>query len=424
MKEIETTDIDLLGGRVVDPSLGIDEKRDLFIRDGIVLYEPPSNAKPERVLNLKGDWIFPGMFDLRTHARVPGSAETISSVTKSAAKGGYTGILAMPDTTPKSDNPGTIRFVQDRIKQDAVVPVYLAGCLTMNSAGEMLAPLGSLKESGIIAATDYPYSSADNQIYVNAIKYASMFGLKIIEFPVDSYLTGGGMTHESPLSLKMGLRGYPRMAEELSVQRAITISKNLDVSIHLSSISSEGSVSLIKEAKKSGTKITADVCTNHLLLNECAIIDYNTYAKMMPPLREERDRLALVNGVRDHVIDAICSGHEPWSDHAKNVEFDKAPLGAISLETSLLVALEALNHELSVVVNAMSVAPRKILNLQPETISHGKKANLVVIGKNKSWKYEPKNGMSNSNNSPYSGRMFKHSILLTVLDGKIIWAKN
>lgn len=425
MKVSKKCNFDLVGGRLVDPNSGIDRVCDLFIRDGVIHYSAPEGKSIEKTYNISEHVILPGMLDLRVHNRIPGDAqsETIDSLTKAAAKGGFSSILVMPNTSPHSDNPGTIRYIQDRIKQSSKINVYLAGCLTIGSKGEKLAPLGSLKEAGVIAVTDCPNSVGDNQIFANALKYAKMFGLKIIEFPQDPYLSRDGQAHESPLSLKMGLPGNPRMAEEIVLQRAITLSQHLEVPIHISSISSFGSVRLVKEAKELGVKISADVSAHHLLLTEEAISEYKTQAKTTPPLREEVDRSALIKGLKDGTIDACTSSHEPFSEHMKQIEFDLAPPGVIGLETALLALIEAFNTKdpYPKVTEKMSTKPHQILGLEPPSLKEGEIADLVVINPSGNWTYDPLLGLSRSQNSPFGGYKFKNQTILTASGGNIAW---
>ena len=370
----------------------------------------------------------PGLLDLRVHNRVPGSgqSESIESLTRAAARGGFSSILAMPNTTPPADNPATIRFIQDRINQDSKINVYLSGCLTVESKGKRIAPLGSLKDEGVIAVTDFPASPVNNQIFANAIRYAKMFGLKIIDFPQDLFLSKDTHVHEGPLSLKMGLAGNPRIAEELSVQRSILMSKHLNVPIHLSSISSAGSITLIREAKQAGVQITADTSAHHLLLNENATKSYNTYAKVAPPLRSEVDRLALVSGIKDDTIDACNSSHSPFAEHLKNVEFDLSPSGATGLETTVPAFIESLSDEdpYPYVAIKMSEKPHKILGLDIPSLKSGSTANLTVIRTNEEWTYDPREGESQSSNSPLIGKKFNNKVILTTCNGRIAYAKK
>jgi dihydroorotase len=428
MKKKEIKDFDLLGARLVDPETGIDRVADLFIRQGIIYHESPVDKKPLKVFNLNGQVILPGLLDLRTHNRVPGfgKSENIESLTKAAAKGGFSSILAMPNTNPYSDNPATIRYIQDRVKQTSKIKVYLSGCLTIGSKGESIAPVGSLKDVGVVAVTDCPSTPSDNEIFTNAIKYAKMFNLTVIDFPQDSFLTQNSHAHESALSIKMGLRGNPRLAEELSVQRAILVAKHLGTSIHISSISSAGSVSLIKMAKESNIQITADVSAHHLISTENLIKDYNTYAKLQPPLREETDRISLIEGIKLNIIDACNSSHEPYSEHLKNVEFDKAPSGATGLETALLSFLEAIDQKdpFPLAAQKLSTNPHAILNIPRPTLNEGECANLVVINQDEEFEYDPNLGESLSFNTPLGNHRFKHSISLTTSDGKIAYEKK
>ena len=306
------------------------------------------------------------------------------------------------------------------------IKVYLTGCLTIGSKGKALAPLGSLKEAGVVAVTDCPHSVGDNQIFTNALKYAKMFGLKIIEFPQDPSLSKDGQAHESSLSLKMGLTGNPRMAEELAVQRAITLSRHLEVPIHISSITSFESVNLVKEAKKLGEKISTDVSAHHLLLTEEAISEYKTQAKTTPPLREEIDRLALIEGLNDGTIDSCNSSHEPFAEHLKQVEFDLAPSGVIGLETALMTVIEALGESdpFPKIAEKMSTNPHQILGLAPPSFKEGNIADFVVIDPAKKWTYNTDSGMSLSKNSPLGGHKFIGKAILTVSGGKIAWYED
>ncbi len=420
--------LNIIGARLLDPECGIDRKGDLYIRDGKIYFEKPEDRSiAVEDLNIPSHVIMPGLLDLRAHPRDPshGNCESIYSVTRSAARGGFVGILAMPDTTPHADNPGTIRFIQDRIKQSACVRVWLAGCLTKESKGEVMAPLGSLKEAGIAAVTDCPFSPVDSQIFLNSVHYAKMFDLPVIEFPREMYLTKNGHAHESALSLKMGLGGFPRIAEEIAVQRAISIAKNLDAPIHLSSISSSEAIELIREAKKKEVRITADSTAHHLLLNEKAIVNYDSNAKTLPPLREEVDRQALVQAVCDGTIDAITSGHQPYPEHEKKVEFDRAPAGVIGLETAFASAFDSLvkhtDDPFPIIAKAMSMSPHKVLMLKPPGLKDGNLANLTIIQNNSKWTYFATQGLSGAVNSPIDGRSFSSKIAMTIVDGKQVY---
>ncbi|MDA7823624.1 dihydroorotase [Opitutales bacterium] len=429
--EVEELNINLIGARILDPIQKLDCVQDLYIRRGKMFFEQPpdDDSKSYRSLNLNDHVIMPGILDLCTHTRVPGtsSTESIFNISQSAAKGGFTAILAMPDTLPQSDNPGTIRYIEDRIKQSSLINIWLTGCLTIKSEGNSIAPLGSLKDAGIIAVSDSPRSCIDSQIFINSVKYAKMFNLPVIEFPQDSYLSKNGNAHVSSFSLKMGLGGLPSIAEEISVQRAISVAKDLDYNIHLSSISSVGSVSLIRDAKKRGIKVTADVTAHHLILNENAIEGYDTNAKLFPPLRGEKDRDSLQNGLLDGTIDAICSAHQPHPSHEKNVEYDKAPAGAIGLETCMSASIQSLSTKTDdpypVIVQSLSYGPHKILQLPQPAIKKGNLANLTIINNKENWTYHPNTELSEAVNSPLINYDFQSCPVLTIVNGQIIYSK-
>ena len=428
---MEIKNLNLLNARVYDPLSNINTTLDVFIRDGKILYECDNiDSKNIYTLNLKNHLIVPGFFDLRVHTRIPGnnSCEGIKSISEAAARGGFTDILAMPDTLPAADNPGTIQYIKDRVEKQSLVKMWLTGCLTTGSKGESIAPLGSLKDAGVIAITDCPYSPNNNQIFINSIKYASMFDLPVIEFPFDRSFGSDNFTHESAYSLKLGIGGTPRIAEELAVQRAISISKELDVNIHISSISTINSVQLIRRAKELNFKITTDVSLHHLLLNETAIEGYNTLAKLNPPLREEIDRNALVSGVCDGTIDAVTSAHNPYSLHEKQVEFDIAPSGAIGLEVCFSGLYEVLKkcHKdpLAQILNLLSYSPRRILQLKQNYMKSGATANFTVIALDKPLKYDLALGTSHSENTPLNYKIFSASPILTIADGLIAYKSN
>ena len=425
MKNNRAVNFDLLGGKLVDPRSGLNKKADLFIRQGKIYHSPPEKTHTYEVYNIEDQVVLPGLLDLRTHNRIPGASksENIETLTKAAAKGGFSSILLMPDTNPHCDNPATIRFIQDRVKQTSKIKVYLSGCLTVGSKGESIAPLGSLKDAGVVAVTDCPVTTINNEILTNAIKYAQMFGLAVFDFPQDVYLSKNSQAHESALSLKMGLIGNPRLAEEIAVQRAILISKHLRNPIHLSSLSSAGSVDLVSKAKESGIEISADVSAHHLILTEKEILNYNTSAKINPPLREEKDRIALLEGIQNGVIDACNSSHSPFADHLKEVEYDIAPSGAIGLETAVLSLMEALTDQdpYKLVVEKMCYNPHQVLGISSPSLKENSEANFVVIKPGDSWVYDATNGESLSHNSPLSNYKFTNKIWMTLSEGKIAY---
>lgn len=412
----------LTGGRIIDPSTESDEKRDLYFYDNKII--SPKDAKNTEFIDVTGKIVFPGLVDLSCHINdlSGGNCENIFSMTRAAAAGGYSTVVLMPNLNPIPDNPATIQFINDQIKKDACINVKLTGCLTKGSNGKALAPLGSLKNAGVVAITDSPTSPQDNQIFCKAVEYASMFDLPVIDLPRDLSLSEEGNAHDGPIALKMGLGGYPRIAEELFVQRAISISRSLKTKVHLSSISSFGSVDLIKDAKNKGVMITADVSPQHLALTESKILNYDTNFKTTPPLREEVDRKFLIDGLMNGTIDCISSSHEPVKEYEKNVEYDLAPSGVTSLETALNISLQQLSkHPKFTWINLlkfMSLRPSEIIKVEGGGLGVGSIANIVIFDPLKKWKYCSKEGKSRAFNTPFNNSEFSGKVIQTYFNGK------
>ncbi len=412
----------LTGGRIIDPSTESDEKRDLYFYDNKII--SPKDAKNTEFIDVTGKIVFPGLVDLSCHINdlSGGNCENIFSMTRAAAAGGYSTVVLMPNLNPIPDNPATIQFINDQIKKDACINVKLTGCLTKGSNGKALAPLGSLKNAGVVAITDSPTSPQDNQIFCKAVEYASMFDLPVIDLPRDLSLSEEGNAHDGPIALKMGLGGYPRIAEELFVQRAISISRSLKTKVHLSSISSFGSVDLIKDAKNKGVMITADVSPQHLALTESKILNYDTNFKTTPPLREEVDRKFLIDGLMNGTIDCISSSHEPVKEYEKNVEYDLAPSGVTSLETALNISLQQLSkHPKFTWINLlkfMSLKPSEIIKVEGGGLGVGCIANIVIFDPLKKWKYCSGEGKSRAFNTPFNNSEFSGKVIQTYFNGK------
>ena len=415
---------------IVDFETGTTKVSNLWIHNKKIWYTPPSPNEKFTKIDLSGKLLFPGMVDLRCHLRDASgkNCESIKSGSLAAVSGGYTSLLTMPNISPQPDNPGAIRFIKESAEKNSACKIHIVGCLTIQSKGLALAPLGSIKESGIIAVSDCPFSTQDNEVFVKAVEYATMFNLPVIEFPRENTLSKNGNAHDGLISLGMGLGGYPRMAEELFVQRAITVSKNLDAQIHLTSISSKGSVELIREAKAKEVRVTADVTPHHLCFTDESIRGYNTNFKTMPPLREKEDKEALIDGLIDGTIDCICSGHEPFSEHLKNSEFDIAPSGVISLETAFISILNMYSEKIRNLPLLMSkwtaLNPSKILGLTSGTLKEGSAADILVYNPDYSWNYEAKKGYSFCSNSPFDDNHFNGCVEMTLVDGRIMYKRQ
>ena len=352
-----------------------------------------------------------------------GGTENLMTTLKRAEKGGYSSVLLMPNTAPMIDSPASVRLIKERAKNLNGVEVLVSGCLTVHSKGESFVSMGSLKEAGISAVTDCPKSPKNNKIFINAVKYARMFDLPVIEYPVTSDLYENSSAHESLQSIKMGLQAEPRISEELSVHRAIAVSKKEDAKIHLSSISTSGSVDLIRTAKNNGLKITADTTANHLLLNEHSINQFDTNFKTQPFLREEQDRQALqmellmVQLMQSHLV------MKHGSVHLKGVEFDRSPSGATGLETTFHASYKALSERLKdpipVLIDKLAIQPRKILGLELPFIKNNNISSFNIISLDKKWRYDIESAVHGSAINSLLGTDFITSIELSYINGKI-----
>jgi len=414
-------------GRIIDPANGRNEVADLHIADGRIC-EAPAGKEIEvaNVVDASGKIVAPGFIDLRAHLRELGGGgrETIASGTRAAAAGGFTTVVCMPDVSPAADNPGTIRYLQDAIEKDACIDVLLTGSLTLDRQGEQLAPIGSLKQSGVIAVTDCPASTGNNEIFRRSLEYAAMFDLPILDLPRDPFLASNAVVHEGAQALRLGLPGWPRAAEELFVYRAVSLAMVTKAHVHLQSISSAGSVEILQRAKERDVPVTADVTPHHLALTDSALADYNTNLKTSPPLREESDRQALLAGLLDGTIDCIATAHEPYLEHEKDMEFDLAPFGVIGLETALSVSLESIvtseAGSVSDMVAALTTRPASVLGLEKGTLSVGAIADIVIFDQHQEWVVAPENLESLSSNSPWLGKNMTGRVTHVIATGQLI----
>ena len=417
------------GGTVIDPESEKAQRRDLLLMNGKYI-DPTKIDSTTEIIEAEGHYIIPGLFDLRCHLNQSGVSFQggVDLISNKASAGGFTSILAMPKLSSMADNPETLQYTKESIINESHVNIHLTGCLTLGAEGNRLAPIGSLKETGIIAVTDCPNCTQNSQIFSKAAEYASMFNLPIIELPRDYSLSPDASVHESLLSLKMGLKGFPRIAEELFVARSILISKYSETKIHLSSITSKGSIGLIGKAKEEGVQITCDTTANHLYCIEKQIENFDPLSKPLPPFRESEDQAALMDAVRNGIIDAVSTGHQSFSFDDKSKEFDIAPSGTLGLENAFLqifskLETSTIEERLTLISRIMSKKPAQILNLEPESFENNKLANFFIFNPKGETIIERKIDVRGSVNLPYDKQQFKGEILKTVARGKLIYEK-
>jgi dihydroorotase len=420
----------LKGGRVVDPSQGLDGPADVLLADGRVAEVGAKlAARGAEVLDLAGLVVCPGFIDLHVHLREPGreDKETIATGTQAAAAGGFTAVCAMPNTEPVNDNAGITRAILERARTEGAVRVYPIGAITKGSRGEELAEYGDLRQAGCVAVSDDGRPVASARLMRRALEYAQAFDLTVIDHCEEPTLFQGAAMNEGPVSTLLGLRGVPAAAEAIVVERDVALAELTGGKLHVAHISAAASVDAVRRGKARGVRVTAEATPHHLLLTDQAVkdSDYDTATKMNPPLRDEEDRRALLDGLRDGTIDAIATDHAPHTQDDKKVEFDQAAFGVVGLETAVALCLDRLVGpgllSLPRLVTLLSTHPARILGLPGGTLAPGSPADVTVLDLDRRSKVEPSRFRSKGRFTPFAGWGLKGSPVLTVVDGRLVF---
>ncbi|HEY5232704.1 MAG TPA: dihydroorotase [Verrucomicrobiae bacterium] len=450
----------LTGGRVIDPTNKFDSSADVLIVDGKIsaVGKKISASKGVEVFDARGKIVCPGLIDLHVHLREPGQTakENLATGTATAARGGFTSVVCMPNTSPPIDNAGTVALIHERAAQEGVVNVFVTGAITKNIAGEELAPIGSLKKAGVVAITDDGHCVQNNELMRRACEYAKMFGLPIFDHCQDYSLVTDGVMHEGYWSTALGLRGWPSAGEEMIVARNILLAELTGTKIHCQHLSAAGSVALLREAKKRGVTISGEACPHHFVLTDAAVAGsekfwandgknlfsslvtrhsslsewpcYDTNFKMNPPLRSARDREAILEGLADGTIEILCSDHAPHCDYEKEVEFDYAPFGITGLETELALSLMRLVHtkriSLADMIAKFTINPARLLNLQKGTLSVGADADVTIFDPDEEWIFRAEESASKSKNTPFNDWKLKGKVSATIVGGKNVFSEK
>ncbi|HTD99741.1 MAG TPA: dihydroorotase [Mucilaginibacter sp.] len=367
----------------------------------------------------KGKHLAPGFFDLNCNIGELGleTKEDLQTGTKAAAAGGFTGLVLMPNTLPPVHSKAEIEYLMNKAKNN-LVDVYPLGAISHKREGKDMAEMYDMYQSGAKAFTDGNRPVQDAGLMERALLYTKGFDALVMSYPEDTAIAGKAKVHEGVVSTMLGMKGIPSLAEELMIARDLYLAEYTDSRIHFSTISTERSVELIRDAKKKGIKVTCDVAVHHLLLTDEALLGFDSQYKVKPPLRTQKDVKALLKGLKDGTIDAIVSQHTPHEVEFKNVEFEVAEYGMIGLQTAFSIAIQA-GLPVDLIVQKMSINPRKILNLEVPVIAEGREANLVVFDENAEWTFDKINNKSKSYNSPFIGQKLKGSILLTYNNNKL-----
>jgi dihydroorotase len=417
-------------GRIIDPANKRDEVADLFIADGKITdgsQLSTLNSQPDEI-DASNLIVAPGLIDLHVHLREPGFGwkETIESGARAAAAGGFTTIVSMPNTSPVADSPATITWIR-RAAERACVNVLPSGAISKGLMGDELAPIGSLKQAGVVAITDDGRCVQNNELMRRAVEYARMVGVPVLDHCQDYNLVGNGVVHEGYWSTLLGLPGWPSIGEEVIVTRNVLLANCCDHQVHCQHISAAGSVRLLREARARGVKISGEVCPHHIALTDDAIQDFDTNCKMNPPLRAKEDVAALLEGIADGTIEILCSDHAPHAKFEKEVEFDAAPFGIVGLETELGLFLDLLVHknktiELPRLIEMFTVNPARLLRIEAGTLSVGQAGDVTLIDPNLEWTVDAAKFQSMSCNTPFDGWKLKGRAVRTMVGGKTVWA--
>ncbi|XCN75010.1 MAG: dihydroorotase [Candidatus Electrothrix aestuarii] len=409
-------------GRIIDPANSLDEVRDLLIVDGRIA--DPATAIPSGVqeIDASGCWVTPGFIDMHVHLREPGEEykEDILSGTRAAAAGGFTAVACMPNTKPVNDSRAVTALILSQAEK-ADARVYPVAAISKNSQGSALTEFGELRANGVVAVSDDGLPVRDSQLMRRALEYADDHDLLVISHSEEPSLSNGVM-NEGIVSTRLGLKGIPNAAESIMVYREIALAECLGKRVHIAHVSTAMSAELISAAKARGVRVTAETAPHYFTLTDEAVMGYNTNAKMNPPLRTEKDRQAIRQGLADGTFDAIATDHAPHSILEKEVEFDRAMNGIIGLETSLPLSLALVRDGVideKKLIELLSVNPARILGVEGGNLSVGSIADITVINPDLQFSYTEEHVVSKSKNSPFLGKRLQGRAVYTIMDGRI-----
>lgn len=417
------------GGRVIDPSQGIDARLDLLLRDGVVADLGESLEAPEgaEIVDAAGVVVAPGLIDVHVHLREPGQEhkETIATGARAAAAGGFTAVVAMPNTDPPIDSPATVGFVRAEGLRAGAARVYPTGCITVGQRGEQLTEFGELIGAGAVAVTDDGRPVMNAGMLRMALEYALAFDLPVAVHEEELNLSRGGSMNEGLISSRLGLAGVPNAAEDVMIARDLMLAELTGGRIHVQHVSTRRGVELIREARSRGVRVSAEATPHHFTLTEQAVEGYRTDAKMNPPLRAEADRQAVRDGVRDGTLDVIATDHAPHHYDEKEQAFEDAPFGIVGLETALGLSISELVDtglmDLTTLVERMSCAPARALSLPGGTLRRGALADLTLFDPGAEWTVDAARFLSMSRNTPFRGRKLRGRAVRTIVGGKTVW---
>ena len=416
--------------RLVDPASGLDRPGRLLVQDGLIAdFDLPSDAAPPEgatVIDGGGCVLCPGLVDMRASVGEPGHEyrETVASAAEAAVSGGVTTIAVLPNTTPAIDDPALVRLLRARGEETAMVGVLPYGAVTRGCLGETLAELGLLREAGAVAFTDGARAIADTRLMRLALSYARGFGALVVQHPEDPSLAAGGAATEGELATRLGLPGIPAAAEPILVARDLILARLTGGALHFGHVSTAAALELIRRAKQDGLAVTCDTAPPYFDLNETAIGDFRTFAKLSPPLRPESDRLAVVAALADGTIDAIASDHMPRDADDKRLPFAQAASGGVGLATLLAVTLAQVHGgslALAAALDLLTARPARILGIEAGRLARGAAADLCLLDPERAWQVQAGRLAGRAQNTPFDGRALEGRVIGTFKAGRRVF---
>ena len=417
--------------RLFDPASNLDEIGNILFNEEGIIACGKDIPLPQDVTTIDGTGLVttPGLVDMQVFIGEPGGEyrETLATASQAAAAGGVTTMIMMPDTQPVIDDAALVDYISRRARGTALVNVHPMAGITKGLDGLMMNEFGLLHEAGAVAFTDGSRSVMNARIMQKAMSYAANFNALIMHHAIDTNLVGEGVMNEGELAIRLGLSGIPVIAETIMIERDIRLVEATGARYHIAQISSRKSIDIVRQAKDKGLPVTCGVSSNHLMLNQNDVENYRTFAKLMPPLRTEEDRQALIEAIADGTIDVIVSGHNPQGEDAKRRPFGEAEFGSIGVETLLAAGL-TLHHEVKVpltrLIEAMSTTPARLLGLSAGTLSIGHPADLILIDIDAPWIVDADNLHSRSRNAAIEGRKVQGKVTETIVSGKTVFSNN
>lgn len=416
----------IINGHLIEPARGISEPTGILVEDGVVK-QFGKKLRGEETIDASGCVVCPGLVDIHAHFREPGfeSKETIETGSRAAAKGGFTTVVTMANTSPPIDNAGMVEFIIRRARETSCVKIRPAACATKGRNGEELTEMAELKEVGAVAVTDDGKDIASSAIMRRVLQYADMVGLVCMSHNEDEALAEGGAMSEGFTATVLGIPGIPKAAEEIRIDRNVRLAELTRAHLHIQHVTTAEGVDIVRRAKKRGLRVTCETAPHYWTLTDDAVRTFNSNAKMNPPLREPADVAGVIAGLQDGTIDCIATDHAPHTPTEKDVEFQFAPFGIIGLETSLALAITGLvepgHLALERVIALMTCEPARICGLKAGTLQEGGPADITIFNPKAEWTVTADGFASRSRNSPFIGKILRGQVRYTLCDGKVVY---